>query len=197
MPNGDIAYVFLGWNGDSQVREIRWNGPQAALTADKTSGLTPLEVHFNAGGSSGTGLTYEWDFDGDGNWVSGGATATKTYVGARRSVTARVRVTDGNGQTDIAAVRIGVGTRPPANVKLTPTVPAGGWSVGDPLRFKGAAADPDGDPLTYTWTLTILHCMTGGLCHTHPYAASTGSPVTGNPTPTRPPPPAGWPRRPP
>jgi glucose/arabinose dehydrogenase len=179
MPSGNIAYVFLGWNGDSQVREIHWGGPKAALTADKTSGTPlPLHVNFNAGGSTGDALPlhYRWDLDGDGNWDPGPDAATTSHdYTQREGVTARVEVTDANGDSDIAAVRIGAGTNPPASVKITPTVPAGGWSVGDTLRFKGAATDPDHDALTYTWQLTILHCMAGGLCHTHPYAASTGT----------------------
>jgi glucose/arabinose dehydrogenase len=180
MPNGNIAYVFLGWNGDSQIREIRWSGPKAALTATPTSGTFPLHVSFNAGGSTGSGLHYRWDLDGNGTWDPGpdAATTSGDYTVPRRAVTARVEVTDANGDSDIASVRIGAGTRPPATPTIKATVPAGGWAVGDPLKFTGAATDPDGDPLQYTWTLTILHCMVGGLCHTHPYAAATGSSAT-------------------
>jgi hypothetical protein len=169
--------VFLGWNGDSQVREIRWNAPQAYLSADKTYGPTPLDVHLDATRSVGEGLTYEWDVNGDNEWVAGGPTMDAHYDGERRAVTARVKVTNAHGES-IASVRIGVGTRPPAALEIAPTVPTGGWSVGDRLRFEGSATDPDGDPLTYTWTATILHCFVGGGCHTHPYTAGTGTQFT-------------------
>ena len=179
-PDGNLAYVFLGWNSDSQVREIRSTGPIAALSADKTYGPNPLHVNFDARNSTGDGpLHYRWDLDGDGNWDPGpdAATASHDYL-TRQGVTARVEVTDANNVTDIASVRIGAGTNPPTGAKITADVPAGGWAVGDPLTFIGAATDPDGDPLTYTWTMTILHCMVGGLCHAHPYASATGSRVT-------------------
>jgi glucose/arabinose dehydrogenase len=179
MPNGNIAYVFLGWQGDSQVREIRWNGPRASLTASKTTGTFPYDVHFDASGSTGQAITYKWDLDGDGSWDAGETadTADHHYDPPRRAVTVRVQVTDSHGVSAIASVRI-AGTNPPSGAKIAPTVPAGGWSVGDRLKFTGSSTDPDGDPLSYTWTATILHCFVNGGCHTHPYTSGTGTSFT-------------------
>jgi glucose/arabinose dehydrogenase len=186
MPNGNLAYSFLGWYQNPsdfpQIREIRWGGPKAALTATPNHGTFDstgkLHVMFNAGDSTGDAqpLHYKWDLDGNGTWDPGADDPTTSHdYTQRKGVTARVQVTDANGDSDIATAYVGAGTNAPQNVRITPTVPAGGWSVGDTLRFKASASDPERDHLTYTWQLTILHCMVNGLCHTHPYAASTGT----------------------
>jgi len=53
---------------------------KAAITAETTSGTTPLPASFNAASSTGDIASYQWDF-GDGATAMG-ATAAHTYVTA-------------------------------------------------------------------------------------------------------------------
>jgi len=117
--------------GGGEVLEVRWQGggttkslipagsylhvggasnaaPLAAASATPTSGTAPLDVAFDASGSSdadGTIQSYAWDF-GDGATGSG-ATPAHTYAAAG-SYTATVTVTDDDGATDQASVAIDV-----------------------------------------------------------------------------------------
>lgn len=92
--------------------------PLAALTADVTGGTPPLEVFFNATGSTdvdGTIENYEWDFDGDGEysepgeeaWAVGGPNAIATYTEVG-TYSAAVKVTDDDGAWSTATVEITV-----------------------------------------------------------------------------------------
>ena len=73
------------------------NSPVAALSATPTTGTAPLEVSFNANGSTdvdGDPLTYNWDF-GDGNSAFG-AVVNHTYTKEGNFV-ATLTVTDNKG----------------------------------------------------------------------------------------------------
>ncbi|MCR9286125.1 MAG: glycoside hydrolase family 9 protein [Bacteroidetes bacterium] len=84
------------------------NPPVAAASANPTSGTVPLDVQFDATGSSdpdGDNLTYNWVF-GDGNTATGiNPLHTYNSVG---TYTATMTVSDGNGGTDTKDLTITV-----------------------------------------------------------------------------------------
>ena len=83
--------------------------PTAVISADVTSGITPLTVNFNAGGSfADTGRTivkYRWQF-GDGGLAGGPAVScTYSFYGV---FTATLEVIDDAGLSDIETITINV-----------------------------------------------------------------------------------------
>ena len=180
-PDGDLYYAFLNLNGEGAIRHLRPTGPTAALTATPNEGPAPLSVELDAGGSTGEGTRhYAWAYDGDGVFNDGTDASVQhpTFTGSRRNATVRVRVTDATGRSDDAVATVSVGNRAPAAPTISPVGNVQQWAVGDRLTFNAAASDPDGDPLTYTWTLTLQHCVTGGGCHGHPVTSQSGPSAT-------------------
>jgi hypothetical protein len=86
--------------------------PHAYLTADDTSGTAPLDVMLSGSTSSdpdGAIVKYEFDPLGDGTWVDNGAGPDYSYTyTASGAYTARLRVTDGAGQTAEDTIEIGL-----------------------------------------------------------------------------------------
>ncbi|MBM9513505.1 PKD domain-containing protein [Desulfogranum marinum] len=82
--------------------------PVASFTADPTSGEEPLDVNFDASGSSDDGLivSYAWDF-GDG--TGSGVTTSHTY-NSPGIYNVILTVTDDDGFTDTANQNITVGS---------------------------------------------------------------------------------------
>src|SRR3954454_18757532 len=101
------------------IRRIRGSNtnqaPTATATATPNSGPVPLNVSFDGRGSvdpEGAALSYAWDLDGDGQFDdSTSATPAWTYS-TPQQVTVRLRVTDNQGLTDSASVRVTAGTSP-------------------------------------------------------------------------------------
>jgi glucose/arabinose dehydrogenase len=181
-PEGDLYYVtlFSGDYEEGQVHRIAYssgNQPPVADLAvgeDEQWGEAPLEVHFDASGSTDAdddALTYEWDFENDGSFEApAGPTATRIYNDSANHTVA-VRVNDGNDGQSIDRITVYPGDEPPVPEI---TAPAAGleWSVGDQIAFAGEAEDPDEGPLPSTrldWSARIAHCPpdAGGGCHTH------------------------------
>jgi PKD repeat protein len=84
--------------------------PVAALVASPASGMAPLSVTLDAGGSSGDLTHYEWDYAYDGSFLADADTgaaplASHVYTTAGTHVAA-VRVTDAFGRSDIATANI-------------------------------------------------------------------------------------------
>lgn len=89
---------------------------------------------------------------------SGSVTASRTY-GAAGVYTVSVSVTDDDGATATAVAQIAVNGAPAAD--------AGGpysGAEGLPTALVGTAVDPEGDPLTYGWTLSPGALDAGGSC---------------------------------
>ncbi|MCH7472939.1 PKD domain-containing protein, partial [bacterium] len=99
-----LAVVVLANDEVSKLRYVRL-GPLVLhpyIQASPKVGLPPLEVNFNASGSTvdvGTIVNYEWDLDGDGTYEQDtGLTATASHTyGDTGEFTATVRVTSSYG----------------------------------------------------------------------------------------------------
>jgi glucose/arabinose dehydrogenase len=107
-PGGALYYVDL-FNG--ALHRVRWTGPTAVARATPAAGAAPLRVELDARESSDPngafeGLSFAWDLDGDGDYDdSSAATLTHEYV-QPGNYSARVRVTDPDGLTDLASVAV-------------------------------------------------------------------------------------------
>jgi PKD repeat protein len=180
-PGGDIYYVDIGTGA---IRRIRATGPanaapNALAAADPTYGTLPLEVDFDATGSTDPNtsdtLTYAWDFDGNGTTDSTAAQPTHTYSAAG-NFTAQLTVRDQGGLSDTDTVVIRAGNTPPAVTIDTPAA-SDRWSVGDLVDFSGHATDEQQGTLPGTslsWSLVMRHCTGTTGCHSHQIQDYTG-----------------------
>ena len=129
--------------------------PVAVAAANPSSGTAPLSVSFDGRSSNdpdGDPLSYSWDF-GDGGTSSAAAPA-HTYS-APGDYTARLTVSDGLGGSSTATTEISVRDNPPPNrdpVAVLDARPSSGVIPLD-VGFDGrGSSDPDGDPLSYSWS---------------------------------------------
>lgn len=159
-PNGDLAFPdFFG-----AIKRIVYspgNGsPTAVPRATPTSGLAPLQVQFDAAGSSdpnGDPLSYDWDF-GDGTPHSSQRNPLHTYTQGG-VYTARLTVNDGRGLSDTETVTIAVNSDPPT---ATIASPADGslYRDGQTIQLQGTATDPEDGQLpasAFRWTVRLHH----------------------------------------
>lgn len=140
-PNGNSQ--FDGWAGDcvgaspsisvtmnrSRNCYARFSAPGlsappvAAFAATPNPAVVGENVSFDATASTDdVGITtYDWNFDDDGTFDANGATTVAVYDSVG-SFTARLRVTDGDGQTDEATQQIVVRNPPGGDFLLTITL---------------------------------------------------------------------------
>ncbi len=178
--NGEILYSSLV---HGTINRINYDpgAPQARLTANKEWGSLPLNVEFNAAGSTGqTGhtLTYKWDFNGDGVFNEGtGPTQTHQYTSATNATVA-VQVEDQtNHKTSVAKLTIYPGDTPPTVAIPSPS-PTLTWGVGQSIGFSGSATENGGTAVeakNLYWKIRLLHCPFGPTeCHEHPLQVFPG-----------------------
>lgn len=170
-PGGDLFYVDFG----GTIRRIQYTAgnqpPTAVATANPTSGVEPLTVRFDGTGSSdpdGDTLAYSWDLDGNGAFGDSTSPQPSYTYSQPGKYTVTLRVTDGAGASDSAAVVINVGNTPPT-ATISKPVAGTTWRVGEVIQFSGSATDAqDGalPPSALFWRLILRHCP-GGTCHTH------------------------------
>ena len=125
------------------------SAPIAAATATPAAGYAPLEVAFDATGSSsptGVLIAYAWDF-GHATPVAG-SLISHTYMdtGPHR---VRLTVTDERGRTGSDSVTVRVLNRiPHADFRFSPY----GAPRDYPVSFDAALSeDPDGEIVSYSW----------------------------------------------
>jgi glucose/arabinose dehydrogenase len=178
-PNGDLFYPdFL----DGKIQEISYfQGnvpPIASATATPQNGPVPLEVQFDASGSTDSDhdpLTYAWDLDDDGQYDDSTAVnPTKTFS-SPGTYDVSVKVSDPDGASDTFSLQVQAGNTEPVAEIVSPQS-TDLWSVGESVDLVGDATDsqetlPDS---AFHWQVTINHCPNGGPCHEHPLQSFDG-----------------------
>jgi uncharacterized repeat protein (TIGR01451 family) len=164
-PGGDIFYV--DYDG-GRLQRITYGAPSASFTATPGFGPVPLAVQFDGTASSGLGLGYAWDLDGDGQFDDAtGTRPTWTYT-SPGSYATRLRVTDAQGATSTAGpIVVSASNTPPVPVISAPSA-AVRWRVGEVLAFAGGASDAQDGVLPaarLSWRLVMQHCPSD--CHEH------------------------------
>jgi len=184
-PDGALYMIewgsgFNGNNTDSGIYRIDYvegnRAPVARATADRTSGPAPLTVEFDGSASfdadtgDATGLTYAWDFDGDGTTDATTPTGTYTYAEAG-NYTARLTVTDEGGRSATTNIDIVAGNTAPT-VELTLPVDGGFFEFGDYLRYEVEVTDPEDG--TIDCDRVVVQPGLGHDEHSHDYEQYTG-----------------------
>jgi glucose/arabinose dehydrogenase/PKD repeat protein len=164
---GDLVYAAIGRG----VFRLRYLGgqlpPTAVASATPAFGSGDLLVRLSAAGSSdpeNQALAYAWDL-GDGN-ASDARELEHAYAGDE-SYVARVTVTDSEGLSDSAEVRITPNNTPPVIDALLAPRDGDTFVSDEPLRLAAAAHDAEDGVPKVDWTLDLVHDH-----HLHPDWAS-------------------------
>jgi glucose/arabinose dehydrogenase len=175
------ALYYTTYAEGGQIRRLAYTGgvnraPIADVTANPTSGPTPLVVGFNGSGSSdpdpGDTLTYVWDFDdGSPNVETATPTTTHTYS-VSGTYNAELRVRDNHAALSAPdSVRIDPGNTPPTPTIVTPG-PTQRFAVGEIVQLQGSATDAQDGTLSasrLSWRVIRHH----GSNHSHPWLPDT------------------------
>ena len=126
------------------------SGPTADAGSDKTIIVGSSVTLDGSGSSDDVGITtYEWDFDGDGNYEESRASPTISHtfpsVGTE-DVTLRVRDRAGNTDTDTVSVTVEDGTSPTADAGSDKTT-----AVGSSVTLDGSGSSDNIGIATYEW----------------------------------------------
>ena len=139
---------------DTALGEVRINQPpSASFIVSPSPGYIGVRVAFDARASSdpdGVIVSYAWTF-GDGSSAVG-EEVTHTYA-AKGTFTLTLTVTDDLGATARASGPVVIGDRVPSIVSTSPALEAFALEAGQQQTFSVNATDPDGDSLTYVWTV--------------------------------------------
>ena len=126
--------------------------PTASFTANPTSGVSPLEVTFNASSSTdsdGSIVSYTWDFkDGD---TGSGQSVNHTF-NSIGSYNVSLTVTDDDGANNLSTKNINVTET--SNQSPTASFTANPTSGVSPLEVTfnaSSSTDSDGSIVSYTW----------------------------------------------
>ena len=169
-PGGALYYVNLDGGTIQQISSCGGNCPPIAVaTATPSNGEAPLDVQFDASGSSdpeGDALTYAWDLDGDGQFDDSTAVNPSHTYDTPGSRQVAVRVTDSHGASGTFSLQVQVANTPPV-AQITSPQAGDLWSVGDAIAFTGAATDDQGTlpDSAFQWQLILNHCPSD--CHQH------------------------------
>ncbi|WP_324650820.1 ThuA domain-containing protein [Georgenia sp. H159] len=185
-PDGSLYLLDYGSGGffsgapDSAVYRIDYvagsRNPVPSIVATPTNGQAPLTVEFDASGSTdpeSMPLSYEWDFDNDGEIDATGATASHTYT-ENGQYTARLFVSAGEGEdvrTGTSTVNITVGNTAP-EVTLELPVDGGIFSFGDEVPYRVTVTDAEDGEIDCS-SVQVEYIL-GHDEHGHPLSSSTG-----------------------
>ena len=184
-PDGALYMIewgsgFNGNNTDSGIYRIDYvegnRAPVARATTNRTSGPAPLTVEFDGSASfdpdtgDATGLTYAWDFTGDGTTDATEPTASFTYTTAG-NYTARLTVTDVDGRTGTTNIDITVGNTAPS-VELVLPKDGGFFDFGDYVKYEVVVTDAEDGEIDCDDV--VVQPGLGHDQHSHDYEQYTG-----------------------
>lgn len=173
-PGGDIFYVdHLGGTIHRLVYSSGNRPPTIVATATPANGPAPLQVNFNAGGSSdpdGNSISFAWDLDGDGAFDDAFTASTQRTYAAGTWLPA-VKVTDSKNASSTQGFVITSGNSAPTPVIDSPSA-SFKWKAGETINFSGHATDPEDGALAaakLSWRVILHHCTgaAGTDCHQH------------------------------
>jgi glucose/arabinose dehydrogenase len=171
---GDLVYASISHG----VFRLRYLGqarpPHAVLSATPTFGPGDLDVHLSARESfdpDGQPLLYSWDL-GDGV-PRNEPEFQHLFTGAVDHV-ARLTVTDSEGLTATAEVRITPHDLPPTIEAILAPLDGGRFASDEPLVLEARASDPEDGVPAARWALDLVHGH-----HVHPdWATAMGLATT-------------------
>ena len=157
----------------ARIDYVRGNRtPIVKVDADPTDSPTaPLEVEFSSDGTNdpdGDRLTFEWDFDADGEFDSTERNPTHVYE-ENGIYNATLKVTDRTGRSASAEVQIVVGEVRPVVEFVQPTADTP-FAFGDTVQFEVKVTDDDPVDCSRVQVSYIL----GHDSHGHPITSTTG-----------------------
>ncbi|MBN2081806.1 PKD domain-containing protein [bacterium] len=165
----DICFVSALYKGEQTLPPRVWLElinvgdtvpPEADITADPaTSDVTPVEITLDASGSTdtdGTVVSYDWDFDGDGEWdIEDDTESSIDHMYAGTGIfEATVRVWDNDNATDTASVTVTITDG--GNFWPTALLTADQTTGEVPLTVHfdaSGSSDPETEDLHYVWDL--------------------------------------------
>jgi len=154
--------VYSSWVSFTVTITTSANQPPVAVAGGPYSGVEGQLIQFDGTGSSdldGDPLTYSWTLS-DGRTLTGAQPSISFATAGSYTVT--LVVSDGQASSAPSTATI---TVTPSTPNQPPVADAGGpysGVEGQLIQFDGTgSSDPDGDPLTYSWTLSDGRTMTG------------------------------------
>ncbi|MBA3468609.1 MAG: PQQ-dependent sugar dehydrogenase [Herpetosiphonaceae bacterium] len=178
-PHGSTqALYYTTYANGGEVRRIAYTTPNspptAAFTASPLSGPAPLQVNFDASGSSdpnGDPLTYLWTFGDGATLTTSDPTISHTY--AMGTYTASLIVRDSSNALSPSVSRtIFAGNAPPVPQINAPSASAL-FAVGQSITLLGSATDAQDGPLAASkldWEVVLHHGS-----HTHPFLTANNT----------------------
>ncbi len=167
---GQLYYVDFA---KGKIHTIEYGGtrpPRATIKVDKSFGLSPLTVNFDASSSAvfdGSVVSYFWEF-GDGEF-SDDEKPIHTFEQDGNTISnfeVRLMVTDSSGGTDDASLLISLNNTPPS-VDITSLSDGDYYSISTtnilPLKANVSDAEHNEEELEYRWQVILHHDD-----HTHP-----------------------------
>jgi glucose/arabinose dehydrogenase len=159
--DGSIFYVNIN-TGDIQKVSFGGNRPPfAAISANQTTGTSPLAVNFSSSGSNdpdGNPITYDWNF-GDGTANSNAANPSHTFSATgTKGFTVTLTVKDDKGLSDSKTIVISVNNSAPS-VKIANPVNNAKYTLTGPTQYalKANVTDNDATGMQYAWQVTLRH----------------------------------------
>lgn len=159
------------------LARLDWTGrtlapPRARINYDRNYGEIPLTVRLDASSSSGSGLSYAWDFDDDGSIDDGAPQTRRTYT--KKGIhTIKLTVSDSLGRSSSAVLTIAAGNNPPTILNVEPEQ---GTIVPEGSLFTVRVTTSDNDVMDSVNVVSSVFIAHDD--HTHPFDDAEGSPVT-------------------
>lgn len=194
-PDGSLYMIEFGSNNFSstvippsivRIDYVEGNRvPLVEATSDVDSGAAPLQVTFDASGTTdpdGDELSFSWDFDGDGTADAEGAVVSHTFT-ETGEYAPRLTVTDEHGAEAIANLSVVVGNTRPVVEFVSPT--NGGFAeFSEEIHYEVRVIDPEEGEVDCT-DVVVTYAL-GHDTHAHPTEPSSPGPdCTGTVTPVR------------
>jgi hypothetical protein len=171
---GAVTVIATDSSGQSTTAEVYWSAENVApdgrieTSAPDADGVVTVEVVEITDPSAAdiaAGITVELDLDGDGTYETSGSSGTVDTTGfadGQYPVGARLTDKDRGQRTIVGSYTVG------AALNGAPTIDVGGpYTVGEggSTILEASADDPDGDPVTITWSIPGTGERTGQPGH--------------------------------